>query len=143
MKINKYIFIFLILCSSLFAHKIPGIKLEVKDLKDNTILVNAKYKKSQRALVGNKVLLKSMIDYRVLYKGKLPKGGLKIKIPNESYWVYLIVRDNDVVLEGPAPKEGFEIEVKKEAKAFLYTSTASFIFLFLSIILMFKNKRQK
>lgn len=144
MKINKVISVFLLLfTTTLFAHKIAGVELEVKKIENNKIHINAFFKKSKRALAGNKIKLISMIDNRVLFEDKLSKKGLITNIPNESYWVYLIVRDNDVVKDGPAPSKGFKIEVKKEAKAFLYTSITSFIFIFISIILMFRNKKQK
>lgn len=144
MKINKVISIFLLLfTTTLFAHKIAGVELEVKKIENDKIHINAFFKKSKRALAGNKIKLISMIDNRVLFEDKLSKKGLITNIPNESYWVYLIVRDNDVVKDGPAPNKGFKIEVKKEAKAFLYTSITSFIFIFLSIILMFRSKKQK
>lgn len=142
MKINKFLLVlFIFFSTSVFAHKIPGIKLEVQDLKDNTMLITAKFKKSNRALIGNKIKLISMIDNRVLFEDKLPSGGLKTIIPNESYWVYLIVRDNDVVIDGPAPLNGFEKSIKREPKAFLYTLVLSISFLVLSILLMIKKKK--
>jgi len=143
MKINKFVLLILIFITSLQAHKVAGIKLNIKDLKDNTILITAQYKKSKRALVGNKVKLISMIDNRVLFEDKLPQDGLIAKIPDESYWVYLIVRDTDVVLEGPSPLEGFKVYVKKEPKAFLYTFSASMIFLGLSAFLIFRKKSKR
>ena len=144
MRINKLIFVFLVLfTTNLFAHKIAGVELKIKKIEDDKIHINAFFKKSKRVLSGNKIKLISMIDNRVLFEDKLSQKGLVTNIPNESYWVYLIVRDNDVVKDGPAPTNGFKIEVKKEAKALLYTSLASFTFLFLSIILMFRNKKQK
>ena len=133
MFLSLLILFFLFLGTNVFAHKIPGIKLQVEDLKDNTMLISAKFKKSNRALIGNKIKLISMIDNRVLFEDKLPKGGLKTTIPNESYWIYLIVRDNDVVIDGIAPLNGFAKSVKREPKAFLYTLALSVIFLILSV----------
>lgn len=144
MKINKFILLVLIFfTTNSLAHSVPGIKLEVKDLKNNTMLITGKFKKSGKNLIGNKIKLISMIDYKVLFEDKLTFKGLITSIPNESYWIYLIVRDNDVVITGPAPIEGFKTLVKKEPKAFIYTLSASLIFLLLSIFLMFKKKRQK
>jgi len=144
MKINRYIFLLLVAFTTYgFAHAIPGISLKVKDLRDNTMLITANFKKSKRPLIGNKVKLISMIDNRVLFEDKISKDGLTTKIPNESYWIYLIVRDNDVVIDGIAPLKGFTKEVKKEPKAFLYTLIASLSFIVLATILMIRKKKFK
>ena len=129
--------------SNAFAHAIPGIKLEAKKVSDNEVLITANFKKSGRALVGNKVKFISMIDNKVLFEGKMPHKGLVTQIPKESYWVFLIVRDNDVVIDGPAPTNGFEIVANKEPKALLYTASASFAFILLAVLLLIKNKREK
>lgn len=143
MKISKFIFLFSFIFSVLgFAHAIPGINLEVKDLKNNTMLITANFKKSKRPLVGNKIKLISMIDNRVLFEDKLPLKGLITKIPDESYWIYLIVRDNDVVIDGIVPLNGFTKEVKKEPKALLYSLVLSLFFIISASLLMIKRKKE-
>ena len=144
MKISRYIFLFTFSFSILaFAHAIPGITLNVKDLRNNTMLITAHFKKSKRPLVGNKIQLISMIDNKVLFEDKLPIGGLVTKIPNESYWIYLIVRDNDVVIDGIAPIGGFTKEVKKEPKAFFYSFMICIFIILITVFLMIKRKKHK
>ncbi len=144
MKINRYIFLFTFSFSILaFAHAIPGITLDVKDLKNNTMLITAHFKKSKRPLVGNKIQLISMIDNKVLFEDKLPIEGLVTKIPNESYWIYLIVRDNDVVIDGIAPIDGFTKEVIKEPKAFLYSFIICIFIILITVFLIIKRKKHK
>jgi len=140
MKITK-IFLFLLLSINLYAHKIPGILLEVKALENDKMLILGKFKKSKRILSGNTIRLISMFDNRVLYEAKQTNTGLITDIPKESYWIYLVVRDNDVVIDGIAPKNGFLKEIKKEPKAFLYTLISSLFLLFLSFIFMYRKKQ--
>ncbi len=142
MKITKVIlFILLILSTKLFAHKVAGIKLEAKKVEGDKIQINAYFQKSKRALIGNKIKLISMIDNRILYEDKLSSKGLITIIPNESYWIYLILKNNDVVIDGIAPLNGFEIEVIKEPKAFLYSLIISMIFLLLSLLFIYKRTK--
>jgi len=114
--LNKKILllIFIAFLTVLEAHKIPGIALELEKLENDKIHINAFFKRSKRPLVGNEVRLISMFDNRVLNIGKTTKKGLILNIPNESYWVYLLVRDNDIVVDGIAPKNGFIKTVKKD-----------------------------
>ena len=44
--------------------------------------------------------------------------SIVLDIPKESYWVYVIVRDNDIVKDGIAPINGFDKTIKKENVAF-------------------------
>lgn len=142
MRINKLVlFVLLFLATNIFAHKVAGVNLEVEKLEKNKILINAYFKKSKRVLIGNKIKLISMIDNRILFEDKLKSKGLITFIPNESYWIYLIIRDKDVVIDGPAPLNGFEKELKKEPKAFLYSLVISLIFLVLSFFLMYKKRK--
>ena len=144
MAFRKFLLIFFIGMSFSFAHKIAGVTMQLKYVKGNQVLIQVFSKKSKQALVGNEVRLISMFDNRILNSGKLTNNGLQMKIPNESYWVYVLVRDNDMVGDGPAPKEGF-VKVKELKRvAFLYMSLLSLSFLVLSfIIVYFKIKRFK
>lgn len=141
---KKFLLIFFIGISFAFAHKIAGVTMQLKKVNDNQVLIQVFSKKSKRSLVGNEVRLISMFDNRILDSGKLTNTGLQMKIPTESYWVYVLVRDNDIVGDGPAPKEGF-LKVKEIKKvAFLYMSLLSLGFLLLSFsIVYFKLKRFK
>ncbi|AFL68895.1 hypothetical protein [Sulfurospirillum barnesii] len=99
----------LVLCTHLLAHKIEGINLLITPLENDMIAIEGKMKGSQKRLEGNKVALISMIDKRVIFEAFLEGGKpLHVKIPEESYWVYLYIGDQDVVEEGMAPKEGFK-----------------------------------
>lgn len=98
----------LLLCTHLFAHKIEGLTLVMTPLENDVMAIEGKMKGSGKKLEGNKVALISMIDHRVLFEDFLEGGKpLHVKIPHESYWVYLYVGDQDVVEEGMAPKDGF------------------------------------
>jgi len=139
--LNKKILllIFIAFLTVLEAHKIPGIALELEKLENDKIHINAFFKRSKRPLVGNEVRLISMFDNRVLNIGKTTKKGLILNIPNESYWVYLLVRDNDIVVDGIAPKNGFIKTVKKDKIAFIYSFIIIIIFLLLSLIIAYKK----
>jgi hypothetical protein len=110
----------LLLATHLWAHKIEGITLLTTPLENDTIVIEGKIKGSGKKLEGNKVALISMIDKRVLLELFLEAGKpLHVKIPQESYWVYLYVGDQDVVEEGPAPREGFKkLAASQKERAF-------------------------
>lgn len=100
--------IVLLLCTHLFAHKIEGLTLVMTPLENDVVAIEGKIKGPGKKLEGNKIALISMIDHRVLFEDFLEGGKpLHVKIPHESYWVYLYVGDQDVVEEGIAPKAGF------------------------------------
>lgn len=122
---------------TMYAHKIQGFELVVTSTQTDEIFIEVKMKNSQKRLYGNKVHLISMVDSRILFEGILHKE-LKIQIPNESYWVYVYIGDNDLVQEGPAPKKGFAIFVQSQQdKAFLYTLSISSFFILLTLFLAF------
>jgi len=121
------------------AHKIPGISLELKKLENDKIQVNAFFKRSKRPLIGNEVRLISMFDNRILATSKTTIKGTILDIPNESYWVYLLVRDNDLVKDGIAPEKGFIKIAKKEKIAFLYTTLSIIGFLIISLFIGYKK----
>ncbi len=138
----KSFLLVILLSFNMYAHKIQGFELVVTATQTDEILIEAKMKNSQKRLYGNKVHLISMVDSRILFEGILNKG-LKIQIPNESYWVYVYIGDNDLVQEGPAPKKGFAIFVQSQQdKAFLYTGSLSSFFILLSLYLAFYKYRR-
>jgi len=98
----------LLLGTHLFAHKIEGLTLVMTPLENDVVAIEGKLKGSGKKLEGNKVAFISMIDKRILFEDFLDGSKpLHVKIPQESYWVYLYVGDQDVVEEGIAPKAGF------------------------------------
>lgn len=139
MNIKKYIVIFLFLTTSLLAHKVAGVDTSIEKIANNKILIKAFFKKSKKSIFGNEVRLISMFDNRVLNKGKLLSKGLELDIPTESYWVYVLYRDNDIVKEGPAPSNGFKKAVKKDKIAFIYTATISFILIIISVFIAYRK----
>jgi hypothetical protein len=135
------LFLFFLVSINLYGHRIAGIKLEVEALENNQIHITGKFQKSQRILVGNKIKLISMIDNRILFEAKEGELGLITNIPKESYWIYLIVRDNDIVINGIAPKNGFETKVEKEPRAYLYSLSFCLFFIFITIFIFYKKRR--
>lgn len=133
MYLKKIFLILIFITSSSLAHKVAGVDTTVEKLKNNQIHIKAFMQKSKKAIYGNQVRLISMFDNRVLDKGILLRDGLILNIPKESYWVFVLYRDNDIVKDGPAPKDGFKKAIKKEKVAFLYTLLISFAFIFLAL----------
>ncbi|WP_072681344.1 hypothetical protein [Arcobacter sp. LA11] len=133
----------LLICITFFtvleAHKIPGIELELKKLENDKIHVSAFFKRSKRPLVGNEVRLVSMFDNRILTTTKTTIKGAILDIPKESYWVYLLVRDNDLVKDGIPPEKGFVKIAKKEKVAFLYTTLSVIGFFIISIFIGYRK----
>lgn len=127
-----------------FAHKIQGFELRLMKKENDTVLIEAKMKNSSKLLNGNKVQLVSMVDSRVLFEGIL-ENNLHVQIPKESYWVYVYIGDSDIVQEGPAPKNGFDILIQSQQdKAFFYTLTLSLLFILLALLLsIYKTQRYK
>lgn len=132
----KYILI-LLLGTQLFAHKIEGLLLVITPLEQEMIAIEGKMKGSNKKLEGNKIALISMLDKRILHEAFLEEGKpLHVKIPDESYWVYMYVGDQDVVEDGPAPKAGFKkIATSQKERAFrtMGALCLGFITLFLAI----------
>ena len=126
----------LLLCSTLFAHKIEGLTLLMTPLENDMVAIEGRMKGSNKTLEGNKIALISMIDKRVLFEGFLEGGkALHVKIPDESYWVYMYVGDQDVVEEGIAPEGGFsQIATSQKERAFrtMFALSLGFILLFFS-----------
>lgn len=141
MVLKKLIFLLIFSTTFLFAHKVAGVDTSVTKLEGNKIHIKAFFQKSKKPIFGNEVRLISMFDNRVLGKGKLTRDGLELNIPEESYWVFVLYRDNDIVKEGPAPKEGFKKAVKKEKVALLYTFLASLFFIILAIGIGYKRNK--
>ncbi len=103
------LWLIVLLTAQLFAHKIEGLNLIITPNESDTISIEGKMKSSGKKLEGNKIALISMIDKRVLEEAFLEGSKpLQLKIPQESYWVYLYVGDQDVVEEGPPPRGGFK-----------------------------------
>lgn len=126
---------------SLLAHKVPGMDVSLEKKEKNKVIIKAFFKKSKRVLLGNEVKLISKFDNRVLAKGKLKLDGLTFDIPNESYWVFVIVRDNDLVKDGIAPDGGFKKKIKMKKTAFLYTTVLSLFFIILSLFIGYKRSK--
>jgi len=141
MIVRTILFFILIFNITLFAHKVPGMEVTLEKKEQNKILIKAFLKKSKRALIGNEVKLISKFDNRVLAKGKLKVDGLTLNIPNESYWVFVIVRDNDLVKNGIAPEGGFKKEIEVKKIAFLYTSIATLLFIILTSVEGYKRNK--
>jgi len=127
----------LLLGTHLFAHKIEGLVLVMTPLENDVIAIEGKMKGSGKKLEDNKVALISMIDKRVLFEDFLDGGKpLHVKIPQESYWVYMYVGDQDVVEEGIAPKAGFSkmaTSQKERAYRTMAMITLGFIVLFFGV----------
>lgn len=136
----KKLLILISFLSLLEAHRIPGISLDIKKTKNEQIQIEAFFKRSKKPLIGNEVRLISMFDNRVLNKGKTSHKKLVLDIPDESYWVYLIVRDNDIVVDGLPPKDGFKKIIKKEKIALLYTLLITCFLIFTSFLIAYKKK---
>ena len=136
LMVFKYILI-LLLGTHLFAHKIEGLMLVITPLEQEMIAIEGKMKGSNKKLEGNKIALISMLDKRTLHEAFLDAGKpLHVKIPDESYWVYMYVGDQDVVEEGPAPKAGFKkIATSQKERAFrtMGALCLGFLTLFLTI----------
>lgn len=134
----------------LFAHKIEGVNLIITPLPNDMIAIEAKMKGSVKGLEGNKIALISMIDKRVLFEGFLEGSrALHVKIPDESYWVYMYMGDQDVVEEGPAPSSGFvKMARSQKERAFRITFGVNLLFITLFALLLayrivIYHKRQK
>lgn len=142
--INKKIILFLLISflSILYAHQIPGISVETTKLENDKINIKAFFKRSKKPLIENEVRLISMFDKRVLKKGKLSYQGVVLEIPKESYWIYVIVRDNDIVAEGLPPKKGFNKTIEKTEIAILYTLGVCIFFIFLSFFIGYKKSKR-
>lgn len=139
---NKTILLLLCWASFTFAHKVAGVDMSLEALENDTIKVSAYFQKSKRALVGNEVRFISMFDNRVLDKAKLSRDGVIMSIPNESYWVYVIVRDNDIVQDGLAPSGGFKKAVEIKKRALLYSALASIACIILATaIAIYRRKK--
>ncbi len=133
----KFWFIVL-LSTQLFAHKIEGLNLIITPIESDTISIEGKMKGSGKKLEGNKIALISMIDKRILEEAFLEGGKpLQLKIPQESYWVYMYVGDQDVVEEGPPPRGGFKkvaLSQKERAYRSMGMLSLGFITLFCVVV---------
>lgn len=140
----------LLVSVQLFAHKIEGVNVIITPLANDMIAIEGKMKGSSKGVEGNKIALISMIDKRVLFEGFLEGSkALHVKIPDESYWVYMYMGDQDVVEEGPAPSSGFvKMAISQKERAFRITLGINLFFLTLfSSVLIYRihtyRKRQK
>lgn len=116
--------------------------MSLEQVDDNHLKIKAFYQKSQRPLFGNEVRLISMFDNRVLGRAKLSRDGVIMSIPSESYWVYVLVRDNDIVKDGLPPKGGFKKAVEIKKRALLYSAIVTlFCIILASGIGLYKRKR--
>lgn len=142
MVLKKLIFIILFSSTSIFAHRVAGVDTSIKKIGNDKIHIKAFFQKSKKTIFGNEVKLISMFDNRVLDKGKLKHDGLVLNIPQESYWVYVLYRDNDIVKDGLSPDNGFKKAVKKEKIAFIYTILASLLFIFTAFFIGYKRNKK-
>lgn len=135
-KIKVLFIAFIGVNSLLFAHKIEGINLLIVKGDNNTITIEGRLKGSNKKLEGNKVQLVSMIDKRVLFESFLENNKTLIApIPSESYWVYMYVGDQDMVEEGPPPREGFKVmAISQKNKALKYMASISLFFVFCALM---------
>ena len=134
----------MLLGSHLFAHKIEGLNLIITPLENDVIAIEGRMKSSNKKLEGNKIALISMIDKRIIQEAFLESNKpLQLKIPDESYWVYMYVGDQDVVEEGIAPKKGFtKMAISQKERAFRTTLGMGLGFLSLfMIIFMYRVKK--
>lgn len=132
--------LFYILSTHLYAHKIAGMDLKVQKIEENKILVEGLNKKTNEKLDGNKIKFLSL-NNKVLFEGHLNKGSLVTDIPNVSYFIYMYVGDQDVVIEGISPKEGFTgILSSKKDKAFFYTLSFSLFMIILGTSIFIRRK---
>lgn len=143
MIIKVWIILFL-LYTTLYGHKIDGINLSITKINAIEILIQGIMKKNGKKLDNNKVILVSMIDNRILSTHYLSdKNGLKVLIPNESYWVSLYVGEQDVVKEGPPPSQGFQkTAISRDGRAFRYILGTSLSFIFIALLLSIYKTRQ-
>lgn len=128
----------LLLSVQLFAHKIEGINLIINSVSNENIAIEGKMKGSGKKLEGNKIALISMIDKRILEEAFLEGSKpLQLKIPQESYWVYLYVGDQDVVEEGPPPSGGFKkMALSQKERAYRVMSMLSLGFVMLFCVVL-------
>lgn len=138
----KNLFILLFLSIFTFGHNVVGVDMTVKKISDNQIEVKAFNKRSKNPLSGNEIRLISMFDNRVLTKSKLQSEGTVLDIPKESYWVYIMVRDNDIVRDGIAPTSGFEKTIVKENLAVKYSIVVGLVFILFSFFLAYKRSQR-
>lgn len=142
MVLKKLIFILLFFSTSIFAHRVAGVDTSIEKKQNNKIHIKAFFQKSKKPIFGNEVKLISMFDNRVLDRGKLKHDGLVLNIPQESYWVYVLYRDNDIVKNGLEPDNGFKKEIQKNKIAFLYTILISLLFIFSSFFIGFRRSKK-
>lgn len=139
-NIKKILLLLFFISTSLIGHKVPGMTLTSKLIDENKIEIKGFNKRSQKLLDGNKIKLFSQVNNRVLFEGYLNKGFLETRIPKEPYMIFMYVGEQDVVIEGLAPKSGYEgIYASKTNRAFKYTLGLSLLFVFTTIFLISKN----
>lgn len=135
-----FLFILVFFTSFLYAHKISGITLNAKLLENDKMQIKGFNKRSKKMLNGNKIKLFSQASNKVLFEGFLKNGLLITKIPKQPYMIFMYVGSKDVVIKGLEPKSGFSgIYASKINRAFNYTLLVSLLFVFSTIILIFKN----
>lgn len=143
--LNKITIIFLcsfFLLSSLKAHKIPGMDLSVEHTINNQIIIKGFNKRANKGLHGNKIKLYSTINNSVIFEGFLNQGTLITKVPKVPYSIFMFVGDNDVVIEGIAPKNGFSgIYASKTNRAFNLMLYLNLLLLILSVVFIIKRYR--
>lgn len=128
------------LLTFLQAYKIEGMDLSAKLADEDKIEIIGTNKRAKLPLDGNKIKLLSM-NNRILFEGFLKNGTLITTIPNEPYFIYMYVGSLDVVIEGIAPKNGFQgLLVSKKDRAFYYSLFFSLSFIFLTIIVILRKK---
>lgn len=137
-KIFLLVFIF---STFLQGHKIAGMDLSVKKVDEDKIEIIGTNKKANLPLDGNKIKLLSMNNNKVLFEGFLKNGTLTTTIPNVPYFIYMYVGSQDVVIEGIAPKDGFQgVFASKKDRAFYYYLFFSLSFIFLTIIVILRKQ---
>lgn len=138
-KIVIVFYMFLFSFTFLKAHEVIGIALDL-ELVDEKLKIISYYEKNKKALDGNKIKIFSSLNNKLIFEGYLKDGELIVSVPKEPYYVYMYVGDDDVVVSGiPLKEESKLLGISKNNRAFMYTSFFSFLFLFMTIIIIFKR----
>lgn len=146
----KKVLIFLLVLTSLFAHKIV---LNVIDNEDNTITIIGGYDTGQSA-ANALVRLESISSGKVLYEKRLSdESEMRVKIPNEPYKIVLDGgAGHTQIKEGIAPKGGFKTKKAKNTKhktqnqqlniAYIITLLVAIVFMILTMFFSYKNTQK-
>lgn len=96
MRLAKIILLLIlfIFSTEVFAHARVNAKVDIKTQND-TLFLKVLSLRGKKALVGNRVVVLSKENKKVLIDTKVPKSGvLKVKIKKEPYFVYTYIGKN-------------------------------------------------